>query len=570
MTHTKEATVPLGEYLFTRLKQLKIGSIFGVPGDYNLRLLDYIKPTGINWIGNCNELNAAYTADGYSRIQGLSAVITTFGVGELSAINGIAGAYSERAPVIHIVGAPSRTLQSARALVHHTFLDGEYGRFAEMHRHVTAAQTCLTDVQTAADKIDWIIEQAMIHQRPVYLQIPDDLVSMQVSTANFEKRPVIRPAPSTAEIGAKTVDKILQRIYSATKPLIYVDGESRSIGAIDEINKLINTTNWPTWTTAFGKGLISEELPNVHGVYLADDGDTVSHDYFKSSDLILFFGPHMSNINTGIFKAIPEESVTVSFSPGQIKIAGEVIRDVDPRQYLQKIVSQFDSSRLAKIESPAIATKAPAEPSPSDALNQAQFYHYVNPMFSRGDIVLTETGTAATGGKAFKLPQGCSYFTCVTWLSIGYMLPATLGAALAQRDMQGSQRAVLFIGDGSLQMTAQEISTMIKQKLNVIIFVINNNGYTIERAIHGRNADYNDISPWNHQHALGLFGLSREDASKRYFSAKTFAELRTALDSKVVQDSEGVTMIEVFMGQEDCTGELKELLDRQMAREKSQ
>ncbi|KAF5599579.1 pyruvate decarboxylase [Fusarium pseudoanthophilum] len=570
MTHTKEATVPLGEYLFTRLKQLEIGSIFGVPGDYNLRLLDYIKPTGIKWIGNCNELNAAYSADGYSRIQGLSAVITTFGVGELSAINGIAGAYSERAPVIHIVGAPSRTLQSARALVHHTFLDGEYGRFAEMHRHVTAAQTCLTDVQTAADKIDWIIEQAMIHQRPVYLQIPDDLVSMQVSTANFEKRPVIRPAPSAAEINAETVDKILQRIYSATKPLLYVDGESRSIGAIDEINKLINTTNWPTWTTAFGKGLINEELPNVHGVYLAEDGDKESLDYFKSSDLILFFGPHMSNINTGIFKAIPEESVTVSFSPGQIKVGGQLIRDVDPRQYLQSIVSQFDSSKLAKVESPAIAAKAPVEPSPSDALNQAEFYRYVNPMFRRGDIVLTETGTAATGGKAFKLPQDCRYFTCVTWLSIGYMLPATLGAALAQRDVNGSQRAVLFIGDGSLQMTAQEISTMVKQKLNVIIFVINNNGYTIERAIHGRNADYNDISPWNHQHALGLFGLSQEEASKRYFSAKTFAELRTAMDSKAVQDSEGVTMIEVFMGQEDCTGELKELLDRQMEREKSQ
>ncbi|KAF5648916.1 pyruvate decarboxylase [Fusarium sp. NRRL 52700] len=570
MTHTKEATVPLGEYLFTRLKQLEIGSIFGVPGDYNLRLLDYIKPTGINWVGNCNELNAAYSADGYSRIKGLSAVITTFGVGELSAINGIAGAYSERAPVIHIVGAPSRTLQSARALVHHTFLDGEYGRFAEMHRHVTAAQTRLTDVQTAADKIDWIIEQAMIHQRPVYLQIPDDLVSMQVSTANFEKKPVIRPAPSTAEINAETVDKILQRIYSATKPLLYVDGESRSISAIDEINKLISTTNWPTWTTAFGKGLISEELPNVHGIYLANEEDKVSREYFKSSDLILFFGPHMSNINTEIFKAMPEESVTVSFSPGQIKIAGQVIRDVDPRQYLEKIVSQLEFSKLAKTESPATATKALVEPSPSDAINQAQFYHYVNPMFRQGDLVLTETGTAATGGKAFKLPQDCRYFTCVTWLSIGYMLPATLGAALAERDMRGSQRAVLFIGDGSLQMTAQEISTVIKQKLNVIIFVINNNGYTIERAIHGRNADYNDISPWNHQHALGLFGLSQEEASKRYFSAKTFAELRTAMDSTVVQDSEGVTMIEVFMGQEDCTGELKELLDRQMAREQTQ
>ncbi|KAF4456868.1 hypothetical protein F53441_1079 [Fusarium austroafricanum] len=566
MTETKHTTIPLGEYVFNRLKQLGVGSVFGVPGDYNLKLLDFIKPAGLNWIGNCNELNAAYAADAYSRIQNLSAVITTFGVGELSAINAIAGAYAERAPVIHIVGAPARSLQSARALVHHTFLDGEYGRFAEMHKHVTAAQTSLTDVQTAPDKIDWIVEQALIHQRPVYLQIPDDMVQMPVSAANFGMRSVISPSPSTAEINMGIVNQILDRVYSATKPLILVDGESRSMGALNEIKQLIDITGWPTWTAAFGKGLINEELPNVHGVYKANNGDEVSYDYFKSSDLILHLGPHLSNINTGIFKAIPDEKVTISFSPGQMKISGSVIRDVSSRQYLQSLISNLDRSRLAKITAPIIPTESHPSPAPSDSLTQALFYPYVNPIFQRGDIILTETGTAAEGGKVLKLPQGCAYFTCVTWLSIGYMLPAALGAALARRDRGETHRTILFIGDGSLQMTAQEISTIIKQKLDVIIFVINNNGYTIERAIHGRNADYNDISPWNHQHALGLFGLDEKTAAKRYFSAKTFGELRKALDSDEMQ-SEGVKMIEIFMGQEDCTGELKELLERQMEKE---
>ncbi|KAM0268752.1 hypothetical protein ACHAPA_004677 [Fusarium lateritium] len=563
--------IPLGAYLFERLKQLGIGSVFGVPGDYNLKLLDYVKPAGLRWVGNCNELNAAYAADGYSRIHGLGVVVTTFGVGELSAINAIAGAFAERAPVIHIVGAPSRATQSARASVHHTFLDGEYGRFSAMHAHVTAAQTILTNLSTAADQIDWIIEQAMLHQRPVYLQIPDDMVQVPVSTANFEIKSVISPSLAATDINEDITNQILERIYSASKPLILVDGESRNLGVVEEVGNLIENTKWPTWTSAFGKGLVNEELPNVHGVYLAGNGDEVSHEYFKAADLILFFGPHLSNINTGLFKAIPNEGVTISFSPDQIKIGSKVIRDIPPQQFIQNLISKVDSSRLAKVDNLNIPAKTQPEPAPSDSLSQSLFYPYINSMFRRGDTILTETGTAAEGGKVLKLPQGCRLFTAVTWLSIGYMLPATLGAALAQRDCgrKDTDRTILLIGDGSLQMTAQEISIMVKEKLNVIIFVINNNGYTIERAIHGRAADYNDIAPWNHKHALGLFGYSDVEAARRYFSAKTWKELQTALDSHDIQSDDGVKMIEVFMDQEDCTGELEGLLNSQISREKA-
>ncbi|RFN51352.1 hypothetical protein FIE12Z_4406 [Fusarium flagelliforme] len=575
MTQDKQGSIPLGAYLFTRLKQLGIGSVFGVPGDYNLKLLDYVKPAGLHWVGNCNELNAAYSADGYSRMHTLGVVVTTFGVGELSAINAIAGAFAERAPVLHIVGAPSRSTQSARAKVHHTFLDGEYKRFAAMHAHVTAAQVCLTDGLGATERIDWIIEQAMVHQRPVYLQIPDDMVQLPVSTANLDAKAIISPSSGGLEVDTGSVDKILDRIHSAQKPLILVDGESRNMGVIDEINEIIKITNWPTWTTGFGKGLISEGLPNVHGVYLSSYGDKDAAEYFKSSDLILFFGPHLSNINTAIFSAIPNEDVTVSFSLEQIKITKTVIRDQPPRPFIQNLLSKLDPSRLGKnnINGPTKPTQSCPEPELSGPLNQDLFYPYVNPMFRQGDTILTETGTAAEGGKVFKLPEGSRFFTAVTWLSIGYMLPATLGAALARRDKNShnkdTERTILFIGDGSLQMTAQEISVMVKEKLNIVIFVINNNGYTIERAIHGRKADYNDIAPWNFKHALGLFGYSDEELKSRYFAAKTWGELRTALDSEAIKKNDGVKMIEVFMDQEDCTGELKGLFAAQAARESS-
>lgn len=95
-------TIKIAEYLFTRLHQLGLRSVHGVPGDYNLTLLDYVEPSGLHWVGNCNELNAGYAADGYARIKGIGAIITTFGVGELSAINAIAGAYCERVPLVRL------------------------------------------------------------------------------------------------------------------------------------------------------------------------------------------------------------------------------------------------------------------------------------------------------------------------------------------------------------------------------------------------------------------------------------------------------------------------------------
>lgn len=160
------ASINLVEYLFTRLRQLGVSAIHGVPGDYNLELLDYVKPSGLVWVGNANELNAAYAADGYARIKGIGAVVTTFGVGELSAISAIAGSYAEFAPVVHILGTPPRASQDGRLLIRHTFADGEYGRFAQMNSHVTVAQTSLWDPQTSAQQIDTVLQECLLHSRP--------------------------------------------------------------------------------------------------------------------------------------------------------------------------------------------------------------------------------------------------------------------------------------------------------------------------------------------------------------------------------------------------------------------
>ncbi|EPS29961.1 hypothetical protein PDE_04911 [Penicillium oxalicum 114-2] len=567
-------TIQLGDYLFTRLLQLGVNSVFGVPGDYNLRLLDHVEPSGLHWVGNCNELNAAYAADGYARINGLSAIVTTFGVGELSAANGIAGAYAERSAVVHIVGTPPRQLQSSRALMHHTFSDGDYRRFAAMATHITAAQMNVTDSMSAPDNIDWILQQALIHRRPVYLEIPDDMSETLVAAANL-KTPIKIPTTPSAAHESKVITQILDRLYTAKKPLILVDGESRPLGILDQLDQLIQKTNWPTWTTVYGKGLVNEHLPNVHGLYAAAYGDKPSQEYFESADLILTFGPHYSDTNTYFWTTIPKATAAIQFKDSTIQIENEIYRDVSSNAVLTQILETLDFTRLVQALGPA-KREAPTTSNiqDSDIIAQHNFYPLLNPLFKEGDIILTETGTAAYGGRTFKLPPQSRLFGAVTWLSIGFMLPATLGAALAKRELNQptgtKNQTVLIIGDGSLQMTAQEISVMIKKKLDILIFVVNNEGYTIERVIHGRNQSYNDVPLWRNTQALNYFGADDEQVKNSTFQAWTCGELKEILKNERVHSGSGVRIVEVFMDREDVQGPLLYLLNKQKAEEQQQ
>ncbi|KAJ5633965.1 pyruvate decarboxylase [Penicillium herquei] len=562
------ATVKLSEYLFTRLLQLGIRSVFGVPGDYNLRLLDFVEPAGLHWVGNCNELNAAYAADGYARINGFSALITTFGVGELSAINGIAGAFTEKSPVIHIVGSPSRSDQDKRAKLHHTLADGDYRHFATIASHVTRAQTNLVDAHTTPQQIDEVLKQATIHSQPVYIEVPDDMADVCVSATGLTTPLCISDDLVSED---EPVQPVLERIYSARQPLILVDGECRSLGIVQQVNNLITATGWPTWTTIFGKDTVNGELPNLYGNYTGALGSNVYKTYFESADLIISLGPHHTDTNTANFSLIPPESVTVSISKNIVQISDKVHRDIS-NGFLSRLLGALNVKRIPKVEGPprSPAASDQEDHDPQGQLIQKSFWRFVNRLFRTGDLILTETGTASHGGRHFKLPSGSRLFGAVTWLSIGYMLPATLGAALAKSETdRKNHRAILFIGDGSLQMSVQEISTIIKESLNVIIFVINNDGYTIERAIHGRKQGYNDIAIWRHRYALQFFGADEKHAMENCFTARTYSELESVLGNDRIQEGKGLRIVEVYMGREDVQGALLGLLKKQISEEDS-
>jgi pyruvate decarboxylase len=568
--------IKLAEYLFRRLSQLGIGSIHGVPGDYNLELLDYVEPAGLRWVGNANELNAGYAADGYARIKGIGALITTFGVGELSAVNAIAGAYAERAPVVHIVGTPERSSQDGRKLIHHTFNDGEYKRFAQIHAHLTVAQTRLWDPRTCPEQIDEVLKQCLIHSRPVYIELPVDLVRKQVCDARLSNSiPFPEAIPSSAQ--DEVLSRVLERVHSAKQPIILVDGESRALGIVDDLQKLTEKTNWPTWCTGFGKGLLDETLPNFHGIYRGDFDSPAIQNFVRQADLVLCFGPHHSSTNTYGYSNIPETENTIFFTDNAIGFGTETVRDISSKDMTFQLVKDLDPTRITRYtrypDLPRDYRLSFADVLLDQAINQASLWRVLANFLREGDIVLGETGTAGYGVREMPLPKHVRLFTPVTWLSIGYMLPGAQGAALAQEELVASSdyhglnnaRTILLIGDGSFQMTAQELATIIRHRLNVVIFLINNDGYTIERCIHGRKQGYNDISPWRYLEAPSLFG-----ANKSTFrgSARTWNELKNILENDTVKDGRELRMIEVFVDREDApSGPLLDCLRDQKAQE---
>ncbi|KAI1353631.1 thiamine diphosphate-binding protein [Xylaria sp. FL0043] len=567
-------TMKLAEYLFARLKQLGIGAVHGVPGDFNLTLLDYVEPAGLKWVGNANELNAGYAADGYARIKGIGALITTFGVGELSAINAIAGAYAERAAVVHIVGTPGRPTQDERTRIHHTFNDGEFGRFAQMVVPVTVAQVDLKDPRTSPELIDHALRQCLLHSRPVYVQVPVDMVSVPVSRESLS-REIRVPSTDCTAYSDEIIDKVLSRIYEAKQPTILVDGETRSCGIVEQVQHLVEVTGWPSWTTAFGWGLLDETTPNVHGIYRGRFDTPATHNFIQEqSDLVLCFGPHFSTTNSYSSTSIPKPEVTVSITHTEIRIGNQVFRDIPALFAVTQILEKLDLSK-AKASAPSTDLTRSRHDSYSEAhkeqpITQAAFWPMVSKIVQTGDILLGETGSAGHGCRDIPLPKHVRTFVPVTWLSIGYMVGAAQGAALAQHELIAackyhgiqSARTILFIGDGSFQMTAQELGTIIRHNLNVTVVLINNDGYTIERVIHGLKQGYNDVAAWRYLQAPAFFGAKEDTFTAK---VKTLGELHDLLETEQFNKAEGFKMVEVIMDREDVPqGPLAWLLERQI------
>ncbi|KAL8726903.1 MAG: hypothetical protein Q9166_006392 [cf. Caloplaca sp. 2 TL-2023] len=547
--------VDVAEYLFRRLHEVGIRGVHGVPGDYNLVALDYIPKAGLSWVGNVNELNAGYAADGYARVKGISAVITTFGVGELSLLNAIAGAYSEFVPIVHIVGTPSILSQKDGVLLHHTLGNGNFEVFAEMSKNISCAMAKLTDPHEAAMLIDNAIRECWVQSRPVYITLPTDLVQKKVEGQRLHKPIDLHQPPNQAEKEDYVVSVVLKYLHAAKNPIILVDACTQRHRVLDEVHELIEKSNLPTFVAPMGKGAVNESLPNYGGVYAGDGSNEGVRERVESSDLILSIGAIKSDFNTAGFTYRISQLSTIDFHSNYIRVKYSEYPGVRMQGVLKKVVAKMGN--LSIQPGPQASNEIAHEDkkmSNNEVISHDWLWPRVGQWLEPNDIVITETGTANFGIWETKFPKGVLALSQVLWGSIGYSVGACQGAALAAKEM-GNRRTVLFVGDGSFELTAQELSTMIRQGLKPIIFLINNEGYTIERYIHGMNATYNDISQWDYTSLVPIFGGTTEN-SKTY-QVKTKQEAEDLFNNKEFAAAGKLQFVELFMPKEDAPKALK-------------
>ncbi|KAI9797943.1 MAG: hypothetical protein M1825_005666 [Sarcosagium campestre] len=544
-TSSLKDPVDLAEYLCRRLYQIGIRSVHGVPGDYNLVALDYIPKHGLKWVGNCNELNAGYAADGYARVKGISAIVTTFGVGELSAINAIAGAYSEYVPVVHIVGTPSTISQRDGMLLHHTLGNGDFNVFADMSKSVSCVVAKLNDPYEAPALIDHALRECWIQSRPVYITLPTDMVQKKIEGERL-KTPIDLEYPQNVmEKEDYVVDVILKYLHAAKNPIVLVDACAVRHRVLDEVHELVKRSKLPVFVTPMGKSAVDESLPNYGGVYAGDGSNKGVRERVESSDLILTVGSIKSDFNTAGFTYKISQLSTIDLHSNHITIRFSEYPGVRMKGVIPKITQRLKLDHISADIGTGVSNEIAAEDqdmSADQAIQQAWLWPRVGQWLRPKDIVITETGTANFGIWETKFPKGVVALSQVLWGSIGYSVGATQGAALAAEEQGEGRRTILFVGDGSFQLTAQELSTMIRLGLKPIIFLLDNDGYTIERFIHGMDAVYNDIQRWKNKDLLAVFGA--DPAKSRTYQVRTKKELHALFEDKEFSDANYIQVAE--------------------------
>ncbi|EFL51398.1 thiamine pyrophosphate protein TPP binding domain protein [Solidesulfovibrio fructosivorans JJ]] len=509
-------TATVVEHLMTRLKQIGVTDVFGVPGDFSFALNDAVdNDPDMRWIGCCNELNAAYAADGYARVKGRSALCTTYGVGELSALCGVAGSYTEHLPVIHLVGMPSVSTQKARRIVHHTLGTGNFEAYADMTKPVVAASAILTP-ENAACQIERCLEAAVARNRPVYMALPQDYADKELAGELVCAPEAPQSDPGTL---AAAIDAIAEMIGAAQSAVVLAGYLIARLGLRQVAKGLLTRTGLPFATMFMDKTALDETLPGYIGLYDGRIMNPEVRDFVEGCDCVLNIGALWSDFNTGAFTAKIDPARMIAVMQHEVRVGHATFLDVEMRDVLEGLAKVLPA-KPAKVKNPA----GLGEPkgAPSDPICPDYLYPRFEKFLREGDIVMAETGTISMGLGFAKMPTGAEFFNQTLWGSIGWATPAAFGAAMAAP----KRRTLLFTGEGSHQMTAQDIGQFGRYDLKPIIFCLNNDGYLIERLLcKDPKSSYNDLAPWNYTQLPAAFGMTDWYCAK----ASTNAELEAVM-----------------------------------------
>ena len=536
----------IGQYLIRRLQDHGIGDVFGIPGDYVLTFYGMLEKSPLRVVGCTREDCAGFAADAYARINGMGALCVTYCVGGLSVCNSIAGAYAEKSPVVVITGSPGLEERVNNPLLHHKVRD--FRTQIEVFEKLCVACTELSDPVIAFREIDRVLDAAARFKRPVYIEIPRDMVEVVPHISHSFHCP---ECVSDQQATAEAAEEAAQLLAKAKRPLIIAGVEIHRFGMQDKVIALAEKLKIPMAATLLGKSVVPEMHPLYIGLYEGAMGRDEVTRFVEESDCVLLLGAFMTDINLGIFTANLDPARCIYATSEQLRIRHHHYHGVQLGDFLEKLAALQPSTKARSIPVEIRKAKPEFKLVPSAPLTVRRLIARIDEQIDDDTIVIADIGDSLFAATELTIHQRTEFISPAYYTSMGFSVPAALGALTARP----KSRVVVICGDGAFQMTGMELSTIVRRGYAPIIIVLDNKGYGTERFLHEGDWDFNDIHPWKYHKLPEVLGGGTG------YEVRTEGEFDAAL-SKAWSDRKAMSLIQAHIPLGDSSEALQRLADR--------
>ena len=520
-------TVRIGNYLIEQLYSHGIRHVFGVPGDFILGFFNQLMDSKIQVINTCDEQGAGFAADAYARINGLGVVCVTYCVGGLKVVNPTAEAFAEKSPLVIISGSPGIKERKKDPLLHHKVknFDTQFKVFEE----ITVASVLINNPQTASQEIDRILNAALTYKRPVYIELPRDMVSVDIFLDPIQNNTVAQvdqyQEKSDPIILMEALNETIDMINSSIRPVIVAGVEIQRFGLQNELLNLVEKLKIPVSSTILSKSVISELHPFYLGVYEGAMGHDAVREYVESSDCLILLGALMTDIDLGGFTAKIDQKRTIYINSDKFSIRYHNYEEISLKDFIDKLIESNDiKQRVDFINKPLYSNLEQFCPIKGQKITIKRLFQCINSFLKDDMIVLADIGDALFGGTDLVIHRKTEFLSPAYYASMGFAVPASIGTQLANPKL----RPLVIVGDGAFQMTGMEISTVLRFNLNPIVIVLNNGGYGTERSI--LDGRFNDILIWQYSLIPNIVGGGKGfivETEEQFEEALLYAESNT-------------------------------------------
>ena len=537
----------IGQYLIQRLQDYGIGDVFGIPGDYVLAFYSQLETSDLNVVGCTREDCAGFAADAYARVHGMGALCITYCVGGFSVCNSIAGAFAEKSPVVVITGSPGIHERSSNPLLHHMVRD--FDTQMNVFERLCVAGADLSDPVTAFREIDRVLDACARFKRPVYLELPRDMVDVVPQISHSFSKPEIE---SDSDALGEAIEESRRLLESSKRPMILAGVEMHRFGLQEELLAFAEATQIPIAATILGKSVIRETHPLYVGLYEGAMGRQGVTEFVESSDCLLLLGTFMTDINLGIFTANINPGNCIYATSEQLRIHHHHYHQVQLKDFLGRLIDVPPT--VTRREIPTLLVNHLPEPfvSIADAeITVSRLFDRLNQQIDEQTIVIADIGDSLFAASELVIRGRTEFLSPAYYTSMGFAVPAALGAQVARP----RSRVVVVCGDGAFQMTGQELSTLIRHQFDPLIIVLDNKGYGTERRIHQGPWKFNDIQPWDYHRLPEVYGGGQG------YVVRTEGEFDSALKS-AWNDRSGPSLLQVHLQTDDHSAALHRLSEK--------